>query len=274
MDKLPIFTPGTSHGSAMDNTWAIIVSGDGSVQERKLGHHSPGTELTPSVTVVSNTVTDGVRVVVVSRALLGATADHYTFKSVDTPSIGMINAVGSSPTFGYHKKTASTKLYYCDVDAPTCLCDDAPPLGSTSSQGTIGTVSFTRDCGPRPLGQMLDDVHWANTTVDPKYGNYTNNRGVNPTCELAAYRGGIKCCAGGTLITDGADNRAALIAEADYDNYQVTAYAQRLFNGVQRLYTNCDRCNHCLSTLSLVLSITHNPKKTNALFAPVLHLLW
>jgi hypothetical protein len=68
---------------------------------------------------------------------------------------------------------------------------------------------------------LLSDAHWDNKTVDPLYGNYTANNGVNPSCLLASYRGGIKCCAGGTIITDGAEERAALIAEADYDQYQV-----------------------------------------------------
>ena len=89
------------------------------------------------------------------------------------------------------------------------------------SQGTIGTISFSSNCGARPLGEMLDDHVWANATVNPKYGSYTDNGGVNPTCELAAYRGGIKCCAGGTLITNGAENRAKLVADGDYDHYQV-----------------------------------------------------
>ena len=53
--------PGTGAGSAMDGAWAVVVLGDGTVQERKLGHHSPGTELNASVTVVSNTAANGVR---------------------------------------------------------------------------------------------------------------------------------------------------------------------------------------------------------------------
>ena len=71
------------------------------------------------------------------------------------------------------------------------------------------------------LGLACSDPHWANATVDPKYGKYTDNSGVNPTCQLSAYRGGLKCCAGGTIIMDGADNRAALVAEGNYDKYQL-----------------------------------------------------
>ena len=137
MDALPVYTPGTGGGSAMDNTWAVVVLGDGSVQERKLGHHAAGEELVPSVTVISNTVAanNGTRTVMVKRSLLGATVDHYTFRSApDTASVGAINAVGSSAQFGYHKKHAASKLYYVDVEAPTCICNEAPPLGSTGAE--------------------------------------------------------------------------------------------------------------------------------------------
>ena len=104
----------------------------------------------------------------------------------------------------------------------------------------------------RPYGvavghQMLSDPAWANTTLDPKYGAYSNNDGINPTCQLSAYRGGLKCCGGvgtgnwshfalilywkwpfvdnvlewqGTLLMDGEENRSKLIADADYDHYQ------------------------------------------------------
>ena len=41
--------------------------------------HCPGDLLAPSVKVVSNSVTNGVREVVMTRGLTGATKDHYTF---------------------------------------------------------------------------------------------------------------------------------------------------------------------------------------------------
>ena len=221
MQKMPVFTPGTHSGSAMTNTYAIIVLGNGTVQERKLGHHTAGVALKPaSVTVLENEVVDGVRRVVVSRSMIGASPDHFTFTAAETRSLGLINAVGSGAEFGYHKAHSTAKLFYVDVGDPTCVCDMAPLLGSTSSQGTIGRVSFASNCAPQPLGQMLSDPAWANTTVNPQYGDYTNNHGVNPTCQLSAYRGGLKCCAGGTLLMDGEENRSKLVADADYDHYQ------------------------------------------------------
>lgn len=41
-----------------------------------------------------------------------------------------------------------------------------------------------------------------------------------PTDPVRRYRGGLKCCHGGTLITNGAAARAALVAENDTDYYQ------------------------------------------------------
>ena len=62
-----------------DQPYAIIVDGDGKVTERKLADHGPGTELSSSLKVVSSSVEDGVRTVIVSRPVTGASKDHFTF---------------------------------------------------------------------------------------------------------------------------------------------------------------------------------------------------
>lgn len=62
----------------------------------------PGNQLAASVTVVSNTVENGMRTVVLSRALKGATKDHFTFDATAL-SIPVINAVGNGPQLAYHK---------------------------------------------------------------------------------------------------------------------------------------------------------------------------
>ena len=95
-------------GQAMeDKPYAIIVDGAGKVTERVLASHmgsaaSPaGSLLPPSVTLVSSTVADGRRTVVVSRpALLGAGLQHANFTLLDV-DIPFINAIGSSPTLSY-----------------------------------------------------------------------------------------------------------------------------------------------------------------------------
>jgi hypothetical protein len=49
------------------------MEGDGKVTERKLADQSPGTLLPSTVTIVSNTVADGKRTVVMTRTLKGKT---------------------------------------------------------------------------------------------------------------------------------------------------------------------------------------------------------
>jgi len=73
------------------------------------------------------------------------------------------------------------QLYLVEAGGSTCLCDLQPPIGSTTSQGTIGGASFRSNCGPAPLGEMQYDAVWDNKTT-----SYTDNGGVNPTCQLKA----------------------------------------------------------------------------------------
>ena len=87
-----------------DAPYAVIVEGNGNVTERKLAKESPGTKLANSLTLVSNTVVGGVRTVVATRALKGATASHYTFNASKLV-LPFINAVGSTPLLSYAFKS-------------------------------------------------------------------------------------------------------------------------------------------------------------------------
>ena len=71
------------------------------MEERKLGAHDPGQVLAASVRVVSSTVVDGQRKVVVTREFQGKTTDHFTF-STSNSSVPVLLASGTGPTFGYH----------------------------------------------------------------------------------------------------------------------------------------------------------------------------
>lgn len=53
--------------SMSNEPYAIIVDGTGKVQERKLGDHDGGSQLSPSVQVISNQVVDGRRTVGLTR---------------------------------------------------------------------------------------------------------------------------------------------------------------------------------------------------------------
>lgn len=131
-------------------------------------------ELLPTVTVTSATVTNGVRTVVMTRTLKGP---QFTFDP-NVNSLAFINAIGASPDFGYHVNKSSSLMYFVESDAPTCICDVA------ADQGTLGGFAWgSQRCLPRPLGQMLDDPGWRNITG-----------GINPTCSLKYYKGGLRCC--------------------------------------------------------------------------------
>jgi hypothetical protein len=79
------FAVGLNAKIMFEKPYTLVVNSTG-VEERKLGtcgteaDHCAGTPLAASVKVVSNTVADGVRTVVLTRLLKGATADHYTFE--------------------------------------------------------------------------------------------------------------------------------------------------------------------------------------------------
>ena len=73
----------------------------GNVEERKLGDHDPGTVLSSSVRVTSNTVVDGERTVVMTRPFKGKTPDHFTFDA-SSSEISVITASGSGPSYAYH----------------------------------------------------------------------------------------------------------------------------------------------------------------------------
>jgi hypothetical protein len=96
-----------------DKPYAVIVDGHGAVTERELASHmgtaaSPaGSLLAASVQVVSSTVADGKRTVVLSRSAIGASMQHANFSLQDI-EIPFITAIGSSPTLTCKLKTLST----------------------------------------------------------------------------------------------------------------------------------------------------------------------
>jgi hypothetical protein len=70
--------------SVMEDAYAIIINGT-DVHERKLGDHTPGTIVQGSVTISStDTTSDTLQRVVLSRSIEGLTSDHYTFPSSET----------------------------------------------------------------------------------------------------------------------------------------------------------------------------------------------
>jgi len=157
--------------------YAIIVAGE-TVTERKLAFHGGGSLLKSTVTMVSNTAEGGVRTVVLTRALQGATRDHYTFDP-RASSIPIINAKGASLTFAQHKGHAPATLALVSVGVSSCVC-------RAGMAGSIGGNPFPVDprarCAPEPTGDLLKQH--------------------NPTCSVETYGGGLSCCRHGHFLLD------------------------------------------------------------------------
>ena len=189
-------------------TNAIIFMPDGTVNERELGMHEEGHNIPTSVTIISHTVADGKQTFVVTRSMKGMTPNHYTFKG-QVNSIDYIMALGFGAEFAYHKVKSAGTMFFTEVGSPTCVCS----VGY--DEGTLGGFAWGgQRCSPPPLGQMIHDPLWNNSKGINGQGNSTNwpswnnnpidtdNMGINPTCSLKKYRGGLRCCHGNDFIAD------------------------------------------------------------------------
>merc|ERR1712142_280236 len=167
---------GSDHFAMSDKPYTIVVDGTGNVSERKLGDHDSGSVLPSSLTVISNSVKDGVREVVMTRAFAGKTPDHYSFET-KTSSIPMISASGLGSTFAYHgpKQRTGGRLSLSVLDSPTCICNGG-------MKGSIQGIPFNKNCLPEPAGDLVEQG--------------------NPTCWVDTYVGGQQCCHHGTVLLD------------------------------------------------------------------------
>eukprot|EP00039_Didymoeca_costata_P007143 m.96741 g.96741 ORF g.96741 m.96741 type:complete len:361 (-) comp13558_c0_seq1:40-1122(-) len=172
----------------MDGAYTIIIEGK-NVSERKLGDHTEGSLLSSSVTVLSNVENNGMRTVVLTRPLKGASPNHYSFEPT-TLKLNFIAAVGQALTFGPHNQaphgTGSLTLW--PAESPVCLCvQPAAPFGQGSGRvvylPTGETVGFSAGrCPPTPRGSLLAQR--------------------NPTCDLRSYVGGLATCHHGWYLLD------------------------------------------------------------------------
>eukprot|EP01060_Flectonema_neradi_P014145 TRINITY_DN20862_c0_g1_i1.p1 TRINITY_DN20862_c0_g1~~TRINITY_DN20862_c0_g1_i1.p1 ORF type:complete len:767 (+),score=171.44 TRINITY_DN20862_c0_g1_i1:37-2337(+) len=182
------FGVGFNAGAMKDSPWTIVVDGTGNVTERKIADQNPGVQLPPSVTVVSNTINNGLRYVTISRPMKGKTSDYYTFEPSTNAVLPFINAIGSQPTLSYHKYRTPSSLSILPSDdvAGTCVCA-AKPIPFGQGKGTFvyqqtnqtadvgeGAVTFNNYCAPKPRSDLL----WQK----------------NPTCDARTYVGGQLSC--------------------------------------------------------------------------------
>jgi len=185
------FGVGFNAGNMGDLPYAIIVDGTGSVSERKLGDHNPGTLLTPSVKIVSNIVSGSNRIVVLTRSMTGNTKDYYSFPT-SPATINFINAVGSTPTIAYHKARTVAKITLIPTQVSSCLC--APTQTKYLSYMNSSMTQYNVYCEPEPRGDMAQQH--------------------NPACEMETYHGGISCCLHQWFLTD-VDQEHLIPADVD-----------------------------------------------------------
>lgn len=166
--------------SMADTPYTISIDGNtGKITEHKLGNHNPGTIIKPMIKLVSNDVDQKtkIRTVVLTRPMKGITNDHYTF-DIDTLKIPFINAIGSQPTFSYHKsKTTSTLQLYPANGKSACICG-AKEIPFGDAKGFLKyenqSIGFINVCKPEPASDLLKEK--------------------NPTCDLRTYAGGQTAC--------------------------------------------------------------------------------
>ena len=168
--------------------WTLIMEGNGNVTERQLADQSSGTLLKSSVTVVSNTVADGKRTAIMTRALKGVSTEYFSF-TTQMATIPLINAVGSGPLLAVHKAKDPVTLSLLPTGSGgACVCAGKPapfgakkghllytPTNQTGERGIVGATNFGNYCPP---GGMRDDL-------------LTH---LNPTCDIRAYTGGQTAC--------------------------------------------------------------------------------
>ena len=186
------FGVGFNASAMKQGPWAVVVDGDGRVTEHKLADQGgpPTTaELKPSVKVLSAGVNRGLRTVVVSRALKGISAEHYTFDP-SAAALPYISAAGSGKALSYHRSKAPNALSVLPREgggaARACLCaGKAAPFGQakgslvytqTGQAADVGAgrITFPNSCAPQPRTDLLAMQ--------------------NPTCDVRAYVGGQSAC--------------------------------------------------------------------------------
>lgn len=168
-----------------DLPYALIVSdinGKVTVTERKLGSHAPGSELKPSIKVISNTVTGKTRTVFLQRPMAGRTDDYYTFDLDQDNTIPVILAAGSSLEFAYHKVHDSTSLSLFNEAASTCVCNTGTK-GEICGNTVGGCIPFGNTGGQDLRGKRCPDEPLSDLA---KQGN--------SICTVQQYQGGLRCC--------------------------------------------------------------------------------
>lgn len=174
-----------------ERPYAIIVDGSGAVSERQLGEHAPGEALDPQISVVSNTAADGVRTVVLTRAVWGHD-EHYYSIPTKAGLINVVTAVGSTPALAYHQARTSGTLALLPTEVGACVCGAVPT--THLSYMNKSAIDFQYTCSDEPRSDML------------RKGDGTGKAVQNAACSMDTYHGGLQCCKHTWFLTDAEDD--------------------------------------------------------------------
>jgi len=142
------FGIGLDAQSMEDAPYAIIIDGDGTITERKLENHGPGTVLDVQISRVGDdTVEDEIRTVTFTREVQGKTDDHYTFPTSPVV-VNTIFAIGNSPTIAYHDQRGVGSITLIPIDVDSCLC--APSTMSFLTYNNETTDAYNVNCAKNP----------------------------------------------------------------------------------------------------------------------------
>ena len=188
------FGVGFGATSMSDRPWTLIAEGaGGAVSERRLGgpssaSHSAGDALAPSVHVTNDTTTSNRRTVVLSRPLMGASADYFSFNASE-PALPFIAAVGTAAKLAAHRDKAAARLALLPVGSHTagaCVCPQQPAAFGAAT----GTIQY------HPVANQSADVGSGSSSGFGKYKVCKPFPATvlldqhNPTCDIRHYRGG------------------------------------------------------------------------------------
>ena len=207
------FGVGFNASAMKDAPWAIIVepnnsNGNGNgidgndavaVSERRLADQGPGTLLPPTLKVLSSSVVDGQRTVVLRRPL-AAGSTGFAFPST-AGVLPFVIAVGSGAEFAYHRAKDLGTFSLLPVAGTSgganasgvegvggaCVCAAAArPFGA--GQGTFSYAANTSQ--PADVGG--GSVRFGNVCGAPNSLDLLEQR--NPTCDARSYAGGQLTC--------------------------------------------------------------------------------
>lgn len=100
--------------TVMSNTYTISASNTDTVTERLLGDQKTGSVLDTTITVLSDTSNDTVRIVHIQRDRVGSTSEYYTFPTTEGEMdfIWAHDHANPSSSFAYHGSNSDSHGSY------------------------------------------------------------------------------------------------------------------------------------------------------------------